>query len=210
MADYNTLFGEIGGAVQDLFAAEGAGREQSSYQRAAALANQNAQLEAQSTRIRETQLQRDIYKSVSGTRAQISGAGFLAGGSGGDVLRESIQQGELSKGILAEQGLIKVNAFQEQSEALGSLARAAGQARSGNIAAGAAQAASGGFSLLENLGGSIFGGSSSGGSADIASAASDSSNVLDVASSADIAGAGAAGDSGSFLSDFGDFFGGLF
>src|SRR5204863_5839533 len=92
-------FSAAGGAVNDIFGgvgllykAKGSKLEAQAYDKAAALARLNKQVEISSTEIKESQAQRDIFKQVGGQQADIASAGFEASGSALDILRESASQ----------------------------------------------------------------------------------------------------------------------
>jgi hypothetical protein len=97
-------FRDIGGGVSDLFAAEadrakakGDLAEAQEYGLAAAYADKEALYTRTSTQIQEYQQQRALSKSLGDTSAGIAGAGFAAGGSGLDMLRESASQARFSR-----------------------------------------------------------------------------------------------------------------
>lgn len=113
----------IGGAVQDLFAAEahqskakGLRIEGENYDLASKFATQNAQFTETSTAIKQAQLDREIFKTVGGQAADIAGAGFSASGSALDIMRDSASQGALTKAVGAEQGLITEEGYKVQSQ----------------------------------------------------------------------------------------------
>lgn len=120
------------GAVSDLFAAKaykfkakGAAFEKENYERAAVLARKNEEYEAAATRIKAAQQDRDLFKSLGQTRADIAGAGFTEGGSALDILRESAAQGALTKAVTEQQGLINIEAYEEQAKSYVNMAQAA-------------------------------------------------------------------------------------
>jgi hypothetical protein len=128
-------YSDLGGAVSDLFGAQGnrykaAGdrAEQANYLRAAGLADENERFTELSTRIKQAQTDREIYKSLGETRADVAGAGFAESGSALDILRESASQGALTKAVLAEQGLITEAGYREQAQSYRTMADAAGMA----------------------------------------------------------------------------------
>jgi hypothetical protein len=112
-----------GAATSDMFAAEaeqykieGTQFEQASYQQAAALAGQNEQFTAISTRIKAAQAQRELSMSLGTTQANVAGAGLAESGSALDVLRESASQGALTRAVIKSQGLITEAGYNEQQE----------------------------------------------------------------------------------------------
>lgn len=123
---------DIGGAVSDLFAAEGykykaegAAFEKKNYQLAASLADQNAVFTEWSTNIKQAQESRNIYQSLGKTQADVAGAGFAESGSALDLLRDSASQGALAKAVLGEQGLITEAGYKEQADSYRNMASAA-------------------------------------------------------------------------------------
>jgi hypothetical protein len=120
------------GAVSDLFAgeglrakAEGDRLEATNYDRASVLATQNEKFTETSTAIKQAQLDRENFKMIGGQQADIAGAGFAASGSALDLLRDSAQQGALTKAIGAEQGLITEAGYTEQADSYTTMAKAA-------------------------------------------------------------------------------------
>lgn len=102
--------------------AQGDLAESSNYDLAATLAEANEAFTAQSTRIQQSQADRQIQASLGSTRADVAGAGFAAGGSAGDLLRDSASQGALAKGTLAQQGVITEAGYEEQANSYTTLA----------------------------------------------------------------------------------------
>lgn len=133
---------DIGGAVSDLFAAQGARykaqgdlAEQQQYTEAAGFADQNVAFTQQSTAIKEAQTERGIQNSLGQTRAGVAGAGFAESGSSLDILRDSASQGALQKSVMSEQGLITEAGYQEQGDSYRTMANAAGIAAQAENAA---------------------------------------------------------------------------
>lgn len=154
MAGIGGVFGQIGGAVADFGMA--AGSEEASkgdfaaavsYTRAQQISQKNEQIAKSSTEIQQAQLARKVEMAVGTERAQTAGAN-LEGGSAGDLLRMSVQQGALAKTLLSEQGQINVNAYAQQSEAYGAMASSAVAAGNAAAAAAAGQQGAGIFNLI--------------------------------------------------------------
>jgi hypothetical protein len=59
------------------------------------------------------------------TTADTAGAGFATSGSSMDMLRESAQQGALTKAVIGEQGLIQEAGYKEQAQSYDTMASAA-------------------------------------------------------------------------------------
>lgn len=128
----NATFGDIGGAVSDLYAAEGdkykaqgAEIEAGQYREAADFAQQNVGFTETSTAIKEAQQQREATMAIGRTTNAVAGAGFAASGSALDLLRDSASQAALTRQVMGYQGLITEAGYQEQEKALTSQAQAA-------------------------------------------------------------------------------------
>lgn len=132
MANFGAAFGDFGGAVSDLFAAQGDKAEAGNYRLAADLANKNEQYTELSTGIKNMQADRQIYQTIGQQQADVAGAGFSAGGSAGDLLRESTSQGALTHAVVSEQGLIQEDAYKEQAQSYQNMADAADKAATGS------------------------------------------------------------------------------
>jgi hypothetical protein len=129
----NTISG-VSGGVSDIFGgyAKAAGLnlkaagdrvEAGNYDLAATLAKQNEQFTEQSTAVKETMAQRQIYQGIGTETADIAGAGFDTGsGSALDLLRSSAQQGAIQKQLIGQQGLITEAGYTEQATAYTNLA----------------------------------------------------------------------------------------
>jgi hypothetical protein len=98
--------------------------EAQNYTLAETLANANSAFTAQSTRIQQSQEDRQITQTIGGVRAASAASGFSGGGSAGDILRDSASQGALAKGVLANQGLITEAGYDEQAASYKTLAAA--------------------------------------------------------------------------------------
>lgn len=132
MAIGASTFTDIGGAVSDIFGgfaqqakAKGDVFEKENYLLAASLAEQNKQFAEQSTAIKEVQADRELYKSLGATTADVTGAGLSLSGSALDILRDSASQGALTHGVLAQQGLISEAGYEEQAKSYQNMAQAA-------------------------------------------------------------------------------------
>jgi len=132
MAIGASTFTAFGGAVSDLFAAEGyrlkgqgAQFEKQNYLLAAGLAQKNVDYTVMSTAIKQTQLDRQIFKTEGAATAGLAGSGLATSGSGLDVLRDSAQQGALAKSVLTEQGFITAEGYREQAQSYRNMASAA-------------------------------------------------------------------------------------
>lgn len=129
-------FGSAGSAVSDIFGAVGELKMAKGYSAAAGLAGQNAEIAAQSARIQTTMAQRQITQTLGGQRADIAGAGLAASGSALDLMRDSAQQGGLTKQLIAAQGAINVNGYQAEQASYEAQASAAKASASGGFIKG--------------------------------------------------------------------------
>lgn len=127
----------IGGAVGDIFAAEGDKAEAQNYELAAQLARSNAFFSEKMTKIREVQQQREVSQVLGAQQAAYAGGNIAESGSAMDVMRSSAQQGALQYGVLAEQGAMQEASYNEQAQAYETMASAARKSAEGSdIAAG--------------------------------------------------------------------------
>src|ERR1700729_1674505 len=147
MAIGGGTFTAIGGGISDLFAAsadrskaQGDLMEAANYDLAAKYAYQEEQFTKESTAIQGMQAERAMYSSMSQTKADIAGGGFAASGSGLDILAQSASQGALQQAVIARQGLITEQGYQEQAQSYRNMESAANLAASAedNAAKGAA------------------------------------------------------------------------
>lgn len=122
------LVTDIGGAVSSLFSSEGNAAQAKDFQGAATLAEQNAQLTAESTKIQELQESRTVAQSLGTTQADVAGAGFTMSGSALDIMKASAQQGSLAKSLINMQGAITENSYAAQAGAYSGAAKAANEA----------------------------------------------------------------------------------
>ena len=121
-----------GNAVSDIFgafgsfeSAKGSKIAAQDYTEAAGIAANNAELEGFATKIKQTQEEREAFKTIGSQVADVAGAGFEESGSALDLLRSSASQGALAKQLIGEQGAIQQNTFEEQSIAYQSMAASA-------------------------------------------------------------------------------------
>ena len=124
--------GSIAGGVSDLFSAmgykakaQGDAFEKQNYLLAGTLADQNEQYTEWSTGIKQAQEDRDLFKSLGTTKADIAGAGLAESGSALDILRESASQGAMARAVTGEQGLIAEAGYREQAQSYRNMAQAA-------------------------------------------------------------------------------------
>jgi hypothetical protein len=130
-SDFGGGLKSIGGAVADLYSAEGKRAEAKNYDLAAGLADKNVQYTTLSTAIKNMQAERQIYQTIGEQTAGVAAAGFTAGGSAGDLLRSSVSQGSLTHAVISQQGLIQEESYKEQAESYRNMADAANKAAEG-------------------------------------------------------------------------------
>lgn len=104
--------------------AQGDIAEATNYDAAAVLAQQNEAYTAQSTRVQQAQLGRQVTQAIGGQRASVAAAGFGTGGSAYDLMRDSAQQGALARGVLGQQGAITEAGYDEQARSYTTMANA--------------------------------------------------------------------------------------
>lgn len=121
-------FDALGGAISGIFGGVGALQTASGYKAAASLygqqaglygqavdaSNQQGQIAQAASQITEMQSQRQIYQAIGGQKADVAGSGLAASGSALDLLRSSTSQGNLTMGLLHEQGAITQEGYKEQ------------------------------------------------------------------------------------------------
>ena len=161
-AGISGVAGGIGGAISDFFGSEGSEAAAKGdfaaakyYADAADIAMSNKGIAEQSTAIQEAQADRAIMQATGKQQAQVAGAN-LSGGTAGDLLRMSTQQGALSKAVISEQGAITANSYEQ--EAAGLHAQEESMIGAGNAALKASEAgAMGGWMKLLGAGISLVG-----------------------------------------------------
>lgn len=141
----------IGSAVSDLFAAQGDRAEAARYTEAAQLAHEEALFTESATNVQEMQATRQIQQAVGGVEAGYAGGGLSLGGSAGDVLRESAQQGALTTALIQYQGAETQYGYEEQSRSYAQMAQAARRAAGGAGIAAAIQGVNAAFNIASIL-----------------------------------------------------------
>lgn len=130
MALSDELFGNLGGAVSDIFGGIGSLKAADAYSKASQLDKENAQITANSTLISIAQARRQEMQTLGTEMAQTAGAGFTMSGSAGDLLRSSAQQASLTNALTQNQGNITALGYTAKAEAEAGQA-AASKAQSG-------------------------------------------------------------------------------
>lgn len=148
MALSSDFFGDIGGAVSDIFGAVGGLDEASAYKKAAQIDSENAVISQQSTALNEQLASRKIYQSIGTERADTGAAGFQMGGSALDLMRSSVEQGAMTKQIIGAQGEQQALSYQEQAAAHEGQASAAEAKSSGGFLGGLLNIAGAAISLF--------------------------------------------------------------
>src|SRR4051812_14962119 len=131
MAFGSGTINSFGAAAQELFSADahrtraaGLRIEGQNYDLAGEFARKNEAFTKTSTEIKQAQLDRSLYQTIGGQRADIAGAGFANSGSALDIMRDSASQGALIKAVGAEQGLITEEGYRVQATTYGNMADA--------------------------------------------------------------------------------------
>lgn len=141
MAFGNKTFDYGAGAVGDLLQgqatakslrlkAEGSRVEGQNYDLAAVLAGQNEEFSRQSTGVKLTMADRQLYQTIGGQQSQLAASGFANAGSALDILRDSASQGALTHSLVQQQGLMEEASYHEQQTAYANLAQYAKYAAS--------------------------------------------------------------------------------
>lgn len=123
------LFSGIMGGI-GAFEAAGA------YEDAAEFAGQSADLTKTSTQIQLVQKDRELFNVLGGQKSDIASSGFLETAGVLDIIRDSAQQGSLSKQLVAHQGLITELGFRAQQSSYEAQATAAEMQGYGSIGEG--------------------------------------------------------------------------
>lgn len=143
MADFQSGFGFIGGAVGDLFSAGGRREAAGGLDKAAALAEKSAELTEYAGKIKTVQTAREAYRVIGGQRADVAAAGFAEKGSALDLLRSSSQEAALALGLVKTQANIDKNDFIAMAANYRSQAQQQRTAAQGDFFGGAIKAIAG-------------------------------------------------------------------
>ncbi len=126
----------LSSGVSDIFGGIGDLQEAGAYNKAATYAAQNAVIAGETERLQTAAEQRQI-EGVLGQQAAAYGGGNLKmSGTALDVRAASLRQGALQKAVIAEQGMINVQGWEEQSAQYKGMAQAATAAGAGGIGGG--------------------------------------------------------------------------
>ncbi len=132
MAFGAATFSDLGGAVSDLFASQGARSkaegdriEAAEYDLAAQFAEQNVGFTKISTGLKLYQEDRSVAQTIGEQRADVASAGFAESGSALDILADSVSQGAIQHETTQFQGLVTEASYQEQSDSYKLMASAA-------------------------------------------------------------------------------------
>jgi hypothetical protein len=104
--------------------AQGDLAEASNYDLASGLATANEAYTQQSTRVQQSQLDRQVTQTIGGQAAGVAGAGFASSGSSLDLMRDSASQGALARGVLGQQGANTEAGYDEQAKSFTTMANA--------------------------------------------------------------------------------------
>jgi hypothetical protein len=125
--DSKGFFGNLGGAVADIFRGMGLRKEAKSYGMAATLARENAEFTKESTAVKTYQEDRAVYQGLGTESADVAGAGLKMSGSELDLLKDSASQGALQKAMIEKQGAMTEASFEEQAASYDVMAKSAKQ-----------------------------------------------------------------------------------
>ena len=117
MSGIGDIIGDVGGAVSDLFGAEGSNKAGEAYGTAADIATKNAALTLRSGQIQQQQEDIQLNKTIGGENAETAGAGFSNSGSALLLMRSSVQQGALAKQLISNQTQITAQGYDQQAAA---------------------------------------------------------------------------------------------
>lgn len=155
MAFGASTFTNLGGAVSDIFGsfgskkmAEGDRLAAGMYGRAAGISRQNETLQKFATGIEETQQAREAFKVIGKQIAGVAGAGFESSGSALDLLRSSSSQAAVANQLVATQGQIQMNTYEEQAIGYDAMQQAALTKAEAEDSAAAGQLIGGGLKGL--------------------------------------------------------------
>jgi len=129
----DNFWGGVGGAVSDLFSAQGSKLAGQQYGIAAAASEQAARSTELSTGIQLVQADRNVLRALGGEQADTAGAGFSFSGSAGDLLRASASNGALTKQLISEQGNLTAAGYRAQAQSYATQKAGAGTERTGNL-----------------------------------------------------------------------------
>lgn len=129
-------FADIGSAASSIFSGIGELQSAKGYKKAAGFAGLNADISQQSADIQELMASRQVYKTMGGQQADVAGAGLASSGSALDLMRDSAQQGSLTKQLIANQGEINVMGYKAEEASYSSMASAAKASGIGGIVGG--------------------------------------------------------------------------
>ncbi len=157
------LFSGLGGlisgngqAAADEFNAEGDTKEAAAYRLAAGLSTENAAIQTASTGIQKTQTMRQIFLAGGTQVASLASNGFENGGSGGDILRSTAEQGAIQKQLVGTQGQIQENAYTQQANSYTGLAESADEAARAAQASANASRSGGVLKAVGGVVGALF------------------------------------------------------
>ena len=123
----------IGGAVSGLFSSIGDMQAANEYSTEATIEGQNATIATASGKIQGQMTQRNITLATGTEEATTAAGGFSNSGSGGDLMRASLEQGALAKSLVANQSAITVLGYQEKQAAAKAQEKAANTKAIGGI-----------------------------------------------------------------------------
>jgi hypothetical protein len=114
--DFKSAFSDLGGAVSDIFASQGAQDSAAAYGQAAAQAGVEATIAGYSGEAKTALVTRQAYGIIGSQKADVAGAGFTGGGSAGDLERDSTMQANIAIGATKMQGDLQVEEYKSQQQ----------------------------------------------------------------------------------------------
>lgn len=126
----------VGSGLSSIFQGIGGFMAAGGYGEAARLDEENAKIARLSGDIQLTQADREAYRVVGATEANVAANGFSLSGSALDILKSNTQQLALNKNLVANQAMIDVNSWKEKAAAERGAADAATVGGIGDIVGG--------------------------------------------------------------------------
>lgn len=126
ISDFSQANVDSSNATAALLGAQGDLAEGKAYGTAATLATQNEAIVGESTRLSQYQASRQLQQNIGSAQAAAGANGLTGGGSAGDIIRSSRQQGALTQQVIGAQGQINENAYAASAASYTGMQQAAG------------------------------------------------------------------------------------
>lgn len=147
-------FDGLGGAVDTIFGglgafdtAKGYKSQAKGYERAAEISRINRGISQQASDIEMVQAERDIYRTTGAQTAAIGANNLSATGSALDILKDSAQQGSMTRQLLGRQSAIQDLAYEQEELSFLGQAEAAKAAAKSSKKSGIGGLISGGIKI---------------------------------------------------------------